>query len=449
MIVNVAGAGAGKTTKMADVILNHEIPECKVVFCVAFTNAAADNIRKKVADINGVIPSNIIISTIHSFLYQEIVEPYFWLLYRKHFKSLSTIDLPTEQVYKASRISELEKEDILHITQIPEKAKWVVYKKSGDTKRVKEIRKRVISYFQNYCEAIFVDEAQDISKDIYLTLCALDKESINITLFGDPKQDVKGYGNFQRILDSSEEVTYHSECYRCPQKHLNLSNRLANGNEVQIADGKNKIGNIQCVFESDIDDLKKYINSNGFELCYISHKMERFETHSKSLIDNRFETLQFEVKCAISKKWGNTLEEIEIARGAYSVTEKMLNEYDANGNVQKIISFWVEKGAFNRLEKEQYARMISAFSLINEPTNNNVVVSSIEIIKGLEADNCLFILTTDLAPYFFLKKGEDNKTKHLLYVALTRSRDELTILITKEVEKKYTREMINGYFSKV
>lgn len=47
MIVNVAGAGAGKTTKMADVILNHEIPEGKVVFCVAFTNAAADNIRKK------------------------------------------------------------------------------------------------------------------------------------------------------------------------------------------------------------------------------------------------------------------------------------------------------------------------------------------------------------------------------------------------------------------
>ena len=46
MIVNVAGAGAGKTTKMADVIMAHDIPDGKVVFCIAFTNAAADNIKR-------------------------------------------------------------------------------------------------------------------------------------------------------------------------------------------------------------------------------------------------------------------------------------------------------------------------------------------------------------------------------------------------------------------
>lgn len=50
MIVNVAGAGAGKTTKMADVIMAHDIPDGKVVFCIAFTNAAADNIKEKVAE---------------------------------------------------------------------------------------------------------------------------------------------------------------------------------------------------------------------------------------------------------------------------------------------------------------------------------------------------------------------------------------------------------------
>lgn len=45
MTVNVAGAGAGKTSKMADIIVCHEIPDGKVAFCIAFTNAAAENIR--------------------------------------------------------------------------------------------------------------------------------------------------------------------------------------------------------------------------------------------------------------------------------------------------------------------------------------------------------------------------------------------------------------------
>ena len=47
-----------------------------VVFCIAFTNAAADNIKEKVAEkVNGV-PDNIKISTIHSFLYKELIGPY-------------------------------------------------------------------------------------------------------------------------------------------------------------------------------------------------------------------------------------------------------------------------------------------------------------------------------------------------------------------------------------
>ena len=47
MRVFIAGAGAGKTTKMADLITDYKIPNGKIVFCIAFTNAAADNIRKK------------------------------------------------------------------------------------------------------------------------------------------------------------------------------------------------------------------------------------------------------------------------------------------------------------------------------------------------------------------------------------------------------------------
>ena len=134
MIVNVAGAGAGKTTQMADVLLSQDIPDGKVVFCIAFTNAATDNIREKVAGKKGSVPENIRISTIHSFLYQELIEPYYFFLFGKQYRRLSTINLPDDIAFKAAKLSELENNDILHITKIPEKAKWVAYKKSDESR---------------------------------------------------------------------------------------------------------------------------------------------------------------------------------------------------------------------------------------------------------------------------------------------------------------------------
>lgn len=77
------------------------------------------------------------------------------------------------------------------------------------------------------------------------------------------------------------------------------------------------------------------------------------------------------------------------------------------------------------------------------------MVSSIDSIKGMEADNCLFILTPDLTAYLLSEKTDDNKTKHKLYVALTRSTDKLTILISKESECKYGRDRIDAFVEKI
>ena len=73
MEINIAGAGAGKTTKMSDkiILLRNQIDENKKIFCVAFTNSAVDCIRRKLCEHYVQIPENIIVSTIHSFLYME------------------------------------------------------------------------------------------------------------------------------------------------------------------------------------------------------------------------------------------------------------------------------------------------------------------------------------------------------------------------------------------
>ena len=237
MRIKVAGAGAGKTTKMAARILDIDIPIGRVVYCVAFTNAAADNIRSKLIEKNGMVPDNIKVSTIHSFLYSEFVQPYYHLLYGSKYRKISTIELPSQHTYRGKRISELEDMQLLHLTVIPQRAKWVVHRKSRDTARIRAMRAKVLAMFGGYCHKIIVDEAQDIDKDIRDVLVALDKAGIDIELCGDPKQDIKGHGCFRELIGMyPDEVAYSSECHRSPQLHLDVSNRLANEKERQIAD---------------------------------------------------------------------------------------------------------------------------------------------------------------------------------------------------------------------
>ena len=78
--------------------------------------------------------------------------------------------------------------------------------------------------------------------------------------------------------------------------------------------------------------------------------------------------------------------------------------------------------------------------------NQGLIVNSIDSIKGLEGNKCLFILTTDLAEYLFKQKNDQNKMLNYLYVALTRSKKELIFLVSIEVEAKYGRDFINEKF---
>lgn len=140
----------------------------------------------------------------------------------------------------------------------------------------------------------------------------------------------------------------------------------------------------------------------------------------------------------------NELERCEIQIGAleenFCIPEASLQDYGINIVLEDTKRL---QGLF------PYAQMASAIKATDTATSDIPVVSSIEIIKGREAERCLFILSTDLAPYLFREKTEDNKTSHLLYVALTRSLDHLTILVMKEVEETYTREKIVGFFQSV
>ena len=81
---------------MADTIIQFrsEIDDHKKIFCITFTNNAVKCISTKLQEHYGCIPDNIVVSTIHSFLYQEFVRPYYYLLFGKQYKRISGAELP-------------------------------------------------------------------------------------------------------------------------------------------------------------------------------------------------------------------------------------------------------------------------------------------------------------------------------------------------------------------
>ncbi len=130
---------------------------------------------------------------------------------------------------------------------------------------------------------------------------------------------------------------------------------------------------------------------------------------------------------------------------AYFYTNKLLFINMQNKDVIKTLREVFPSVHFS---KAQYAKICTAMKLSADVDNNGILVSSIESIKGQEGYNCLFILTNDLADYLFQKKKEMNKIKNKLYVALTRSLKDITLLITKEVENKHKKEFIIEYLNK-
>lgn len=442
MEIQVAGAGAGKTTTMAQKVieLREQCNESKIIFCITFTNNAVECINKKLLEHYKTIPQNIVISTIHSFLYNELIKPYYCLLYKKHYKKISVIDLPNDVKAKKYKLSKLENADQLHQTSIPERAKWVIYKKSNDTANIKRNRTIINNTLKEYIGAICIDEAQDVDKDMKVIIEAFDSLDIPLYLMGDPKQDLRGYGCFREIVNNNNESTHYSNnCYRCPQKHLILSNQLISKSEQQIS--QKSIGELLVCYESETN-CKDLINMYNYDLVYISKKQGAFETHNSTSNVQINESVADEIITAMKHNHPKT-SDILIQKASYYYAQILLEKYQECNDKKRAMR---DTFKLENLGSNYYASIISSIPDKIERKNDCILLNSIESIKGEEGHNCLFILTSDLASYLFGKKTEENKTKNKLYVALTRSLENLTIFITSDVENKYGKEKIISFF---
>lgn len=443
MRVVVAGAGAGKTSSMAEEVLTRygELEKGKIIYVITYTNAARDHIRNKITEQHGSIPTQIKVETSHVFLLQEIIFPFHHLLYGQLYSKVSVINLPYNHIYKAKKLKELREQNIIHVEEVTKIARHVVKGKSDDRKLLKDKRVKVITIIKKYLDSIFIDEAQDMDADLSKVIEVFYNEEFYLHIVGDPKQDLRGRNEFRQLINSySRLVEYKKENYRCPISHVKLSNKYVLKEESQEYQTE-EVGNIDCLFEKDINNIN-FFGGQTYDYIFIYQKNERFITNSKDKEAHK-KLLEYELKCLILK---SKFTENQVEKRVY-ILFRWVQKNLANKNNWGIIN-GISKLLCLELSSKDKARMIAALDLNREgPNAEGILVDSIDKVKGLEGNRCLFILTTELAEYFFQNNTEQNKMSNYLYVALTRAKKELVILITKEVEEKYGRQWIESKFS--
>lgn len=209
MILTLAGPGAGKTTDMINVINQKmsQLQSNRIMAIITYTNASVEDIKIKLAR-TMVLPPNVFVGTIHSFLLNFFIEPYANYL-----------------GYSAENITIVEKLSDVGVDWVDD---WVKSKFVSLSKKQQEIKKKVIiqgrrnkvfeaaahkgiytydsiikftrelindplvmKSVSNKIQFLFVDEYQDISNYGHQVIMQLEKmKSTEICVVGDPDQSI-------------------------------------------------------------------------------------------------------------------------------------------------------------------------------------------------------------------------------------------------------------------
>ena len=442
--IQIAGAGAGKTYTLTEKILvrHHKKDNDKIIYAISFTNYAKRNIEQRVAELNnGLMPSDICIETVHSFLLNEIIYPFSQYYFGKAFSKATSMKLPIEiklQKYQLKRVNE---RGIIHNSQVFNKAKQMIVDGKGETKAKHRKKELIIEYLQASVDALFIDEAQDLDADA-LTLFGKLSESIYAYIVGDPKQSIKYPKDFREFTERIREnnsvfhmLSPNTITRRMPECHLRISNLFCPADERQttISDVK---GEIYYLYSTDEKFSKLYESFDFLKaLIYIRQETDAFTTQDSKSV--------FSLEESVREK----------------LLEKINSDYDSDAFVKSIEKYFInltlKKGeiqSFTKhfgitLENNEYAKLINDWKIENK--EKKLKVKSIDKIKGLENELCMFIMDNTMLEYLFGKKQETNKEMMRLYVALTRSKSDLILVIDKLSIKKFTDKQIEKGFSEL
>lgn len=445
-VIQLAGAGAGKTFEMADNIINYlsEVgSDDKDIIATSYTNFSIQNIFDKFKNEFNGVPETVKILTIHKFLLDYIIYPYSKFILNVKYNSASIIPLSTNIKYKNLRISQLKSQGIIHSEKVFAVAKQIICKSKNDTKKISKSKGIIIEHVKASFKAVFIDECQDVNDDMIQIIKSLNEYGIYIYLVGDTKQALRTPGVLNNFyLEVKNNIVPNFKCNeinnitrRLPQLHVKLSNTICNIEQQQASINEQQ-GIINFVFSDDAD-FSTIINeyqSNG--ICYIKEKTKIFSTCKKSDMDDNI------LKKLIINLINNEDEDAFL----YEKKIELYNMIKKVNSIPSGINQFLNKYKI-KIDKFEYAKLSS--SIKNVKDSNANYVHSIDKIKGIENKNCMFIMDSSLLEYLFRIKMDENKERNYLYVGLTRSTNVLLLVVDVSTLKKYTKNYISEEMNKL
>jgi len=432
--VQIAGAGAGKTYGLAKTLIEH-IEACtshKKTFALTYTNSATAKIEQEIIKQHGFIPSNLGIQTVHSFLLNEIIYPFSSFTLGDVYNDTSIMMLPPPK-YKNSLFERLRKINVIHTDNVYNIAKQIVDETiSKHNNKAKKARvRRLLAILESCFDKIFIDEVQDLDGDALRFFEVLGCNDIDVYMIGDPKQAIKypqALDTFIKKVAPKEYATIlpiNNQSRRVPREILAVSNSFCYEDQQQESLSE-EIGELMYIESTDgrYDELlTSYIDTK--QLVCIDKKNGRYTTSSKHK-----HAFPREIEEMIRDSNHKKDKDLFVKAAFSDFMDNAINEDN-----RRAISKLIARHSLT-LNKQHFAQL---HELCNSCTKNDVQfkVQSIESIKGLDADTCVIILSSNTLKY--LTKSNLSKDKYFnkewkkVYVALTRARKRLVLALDHDL----------------
>lgn len=485
----IAGAGGGKTHQMINEILKI-IPHLKSnpeKFCaiVTYTNSATEEIKNRILKLVG-IPSNLHISTTHSFLTKFIIEPYShlfgYLPIDKIYIDKIILPFKTKNPFAGKNIC------IKKATELSIQKGLIIYDKILENSFHLIGKKEVISQIANRLSYIFVDEYQDMRMYQHLIFQRIISQGkTNFYCIGDPLQSIFNFTysqsqlskepkplNFKNspILELNHSDDFDKETIkinnRCSNNIIAFINNYNNtiGYNQELPKGKicNQIPLYFICGETKVEILSKY------ESLITRHKLQKEGTKMFSLLIaenwNLFEDIHeittINNENSSSKTIFNECSRIVLSslgfnrkavlemlpihdkrekhlyfrQFCFSILKDIRNP-EINVTSKYIIAQFVKGFKINfrdtTNENIDISKSIEKLKVVSKIVNNDRYCSSIHTSKGLEATSVLVLARTNKQ---LLKWIDFNNVTHdtdddyrLGYVAFSRARELLCMTI--------------------
>ncbi|WP_435357761.1 UvrD-helicase domain-containing protein [Emticicia sp. SJ17W-69] len=177
----IAGAGAGKTHNLKEEVVKclPELDACRTCAVITFTNAATEELRKRISQEVKLMP-NIYIGTIHSFLIQYVLNPYGKVLNLMPEDKIYVDGINSnwsDKPFRIAKANEWEQKGVLVFDKVLELAERILENES------------VFNLLLNKIQFLFIDEYQDNRLKIHLLWKKIiEARKTKVYLIGDPLQ---------------------------------------------------------------------------------------------------------------------------------------------------------------------------------------------------------------------------------------------------------------------